>query len=277
MPVAVVAAGVMGGASLVAGGLTVMGTIAAVGSVISAVGAVTGDEDLMKIGGIASLVGGVGSVASGQGIFSGAGATSEAAATGATDAGAGVVDSTASTVAPGSEVAPMTVDVGGMTTAPSASPSGLINNTVDPTNALVEMPEAPKAINADGSKLAGVGSDKAVSAAGTKAITTQADSVASTGDTITEMLKKFGSVFKNADGTYDKTALAIGGQMIGGMFDKQKKAAADLTRQQAAILAARQANANAIPNLSALGVTSAPVYNTTAPTFVAPRVGLINA
>ena len=69
MPVAAVAGAVFAGAELVAGGLTIFQTIAAVGAITAGVGAVTGDQDLMKSGGIAGLAGGVGMFAQNQGLL----------------------------------------------------------------------------------------------------------------------------------------------------------------------------------------------------------------
>lgn len=67
MPIVAVA-GIIGGASaLAAGGLGVLGTIAAIGSIVSGIGTLTGNKTLMKIGAVASLAGGIGAFAQSQG------------------------------------------------------------------------------------------------------------------------------------------------------------------------------------------------------------------
>lgn len=101
MPAVAVGAAVWGGASLVAaaatvGGIAAMGwgAIAAVGAVAAGVGVVTGNQDLIKIGGVMGLVGGVGSLASSQGLLGvaeegpGIGASSGELASGTAEANA---------------------------------------------------------------------------------------------------------------------------------------------------------------------------------------------
>ena len=103
MPVAAVAGAVFAGAELVAGGLTVFQTIAAVGAITAGVGAVTGDQDLMKIGGIAGLAGGVGMFAQNQGWLNSTQAVAESGSNTASFLGE---------AAPGVEQVSPTVDTG---------------------------------------------------------------------------------------------------------------------------------------------------------------------
>lgn len=73
-------------------------------------------------------------------------------------------------------------------------------------------------------------------------------------------------------------ASVLGANMIGGMFDKQKTAQANLLATQNQNLQNQMVNGSAIPNISNLQVNpNQNIYgNTSAPTFYAPRVGLIN-
>ena len=103
MPVAAVAGAVFAGAELVAGGLTIFQTIAAVGAITAGVGAVTGDQDLMKIGGIAGLAGGVGMFAQNQGWLNSTQAVAESGSNTASFIGE---------AAPGVEQVSPTVDTG---------------------------------------------------------------------------------------------------------------------------------------------------------------------
>lgn len=87
MPVIAVGAAVWGGMSLAAG-VTGFAAIAAIGAIVAGVGVVTGNKDLLKIGGVMGLVGGVGSLASRSGLLTEAvaadqftGMTAETAAT----------------------------------------------------------------------------------------------------------------------------------------------------------------------------------------------------
>lgn len=80
MPIVAVAGAVGGAAALAGGGLTVLQTIAAIGSIVSGIGAITGSKTLMKIGGVASLAGGIGAFAQSKGWI----ATGSAAETAAT-------------------------------------------------------------------------------------------------------------------------------------------------------------------------------------------------
>lgn len=72
MPIIAIAS-IAGGAAALAGGvLTTMQTIAAIGSIVSGIGTLTGNKTLAKVGAVASLVGGIGSWAAGQGLIGGA-------------------------------------------------------------------------------------------------------------------------------------------------------------------------------------------------------------
>ena len=267
MPVAAVAGAVFAGAELVAGGLTIFQTIAAVGAITAGVGAVTGDQDLMKIGAIGSLAGGVGMFAQNQGWLNTAQAAAEAGGNTATmigqeaagvndfaptvDNGMGAVDTTANTVTgdnlmagDGGNIAQGITAPTGVTQSPTMNtrPGGLIN--ASPSNPL----------------------DMRIANGATK------------NTSVFGSLQKFADLLKNKDGTYDKNLLAIGANFIGGAFDDKKKAETDYYRSRTASEDAQRANANAVPNMAGLKVNTAKnIFPTTSPTYTPTRVGLINA
>lgn len=265
MPAVAIAGAVFGGVQLATASLTLFQTIAAVGAVTAGVGAVTGDEDLMKIGGIATMAGGIGSFAQGQGWLSATEAAGEAGSTTATNINAatpglepvvpevstgaeGVVSSASDASTAGlsasqqamTDAAPGLADTTGVTQSPTMNtqPGGLLNaNPMDMKLAANKIGQA-----------------------------------AEQGD-IFKTLQKFADVFKDKDGKYDKNMLALGANFVGGMFDDKKKAEAALYGERAATEASQRANANAMPNLSGLKVTQTPGFKAgTQPV----RVGLLN-
>ena len=270
MPVAAVAGAVFAGAELVAGGLTIFQTIAAVGAITAGVGAVTGDQDLMKIGGIAGLAGGVGMFAQNQGWLNTAQAAAEAGGNTATmigqeaagvndfaptvDNGMGVAETTANTVtgdslvaADGGNIAQGITDTTGVTQSPTMNtqPGGLLN--ASPSNPLDQRLAAGK-----------VGE-------------------AANESSIFKSMKKFADMLKNKDGTYDKNLLAIGANFLGGFFDDKKKAETDYYRSRTASEDAQRTNANSVPSLAGLKVSDKNIFPASASTYTPVRVGLINA
>lgn len=270
MPVAAVAGAVFAGAELVAGGLTIFQTIAAVGAITAGVGAVTGDQDLMKIGAIGSLAGGVGMFAQNQGWLNTAQAAAEAGGNTAAmigqeaagvndfaptvDNGMGVAETTANTVtgddlmaADSGNIAQGITDTTGVTQSPTMNtqPGGLIN--ASPSNPL-DMRLASKAVGE-----------------------------AAKDTSVFSSLQKFANLLKNKDGTYDKNLLAIGANFIGGAFDDKKKAETDYYRSRTASEDAQRTNANAVPSLAGLKVNDKNIFTPNASTYTPVRVGLINA
>ena len=269
MPVAAVAGAVFAGAELVAGGLTIFQTIAAVGAITAGVGAVTGDQDLMKIGAIGGLAGGVGMFAQNQGWLNTAQAAAEAGGNTAAmigqqapgmesvaptvDTGMGAVEA-ANTMtgdslvaADGGNIAQGITDTTGVTQSPTMNtqPGGLLN--ASPSNPLDQRLAAGK-----------VGE-------------------AANESSIFKSMKKFADMLKNKDGTYDKNLLAIGANFLGGAFDDKKKAETDYYRSRTASEDAQRTNANSVPSLSGLKVSDKNIFPTNASTYTPVRVGLINA
>lgn len=272
MPVAAVAGAVFAGAELATGVLGVFQTIAAVGAITAGVGAVTGDQDLMKIGAIGGLAGGVGMFAQNQGWLNTAQAAAEAGSNTATmisqeaagvndfaptvDNGMGAVDTTANTVTgdnlmadlgEGGNIAQGITDTTGVTQSPTMNtqPGGLLN--ASPSNPL-DMRLASKAVGE-----------------------------AAKNTSVFDSLQKFADLLKNKDGTYDKNLLAIGANFIGGAFDDKKKAETDYYRSRTASEDAQRTNANSVPSLAGLKVSDKNIFPTNASTYTPTRVGLINA
>lgn len=112
MPVVAVAGIVAGGAALATGTLTVLQTIAAIGSIVGGIGSLTGNKTLAKIGAVAGLAGGIGAFAESQGWL----ATASASETASAAADASAIEGMKNT-ASGAEynvaVDPATSDFGG--------------------------------------------------------------------------------------------------------------------------------------------------------------------
>lgn len=249
---------------LAAGGLTLFQTIAAVGAVTAGVGAVTGDEDLMKIGGIATMAGGVGAFAQGQGWLSATQAADAPSSTSAfTKTAAPGVDTVVPEVSTGAEgvVAP----VSETSTAGLDATQKSIVDTAPGLTDTTGVTQSPTMNTQPGGLLNANPTDMRLAA-------NKIGQVAEQGD-IFSTLQKFADVFKDKDGKYDKNMLALGANFVGGMFDDKKKAEAALYGERAASEAAQRSNANAIPNLSGLKVTQKPGFKAgTQPV----RVGLLN-
>jgi hypothetical protein len=271
MPVAAVAGAVFAGAELVAGGLTIFQTIAAVGAITAGVGAVTGDQDLMKIGAIGSLAGGVGMFAQNQGWLNTAQAAAEAGGNTAAmigqqapgmesvaptvDTGMGAAetvntvtgDNLMADLGEGGNIAQGITDTTGVTQSPTMNtqPGGLLN--ASPSNPLDQRLAAGK-----------VGE-------------------AANESSIFKSMKKFADMLKNKDGTYDKNLLAIGANFLGGAFDDKKKAETDYYRSRTASEDAQRTNANSVPSLAGLKVSDKNIFTPNASTYTPVRVGLINA
>ena len=267
MPVAAVAGAVFAGAELVAGGLTIFQTIAAVGAITAGVGAVTGDQDLMKIGAIGSLAGGVGMFAQNQGWLNTAQAAAEAGGNTATmigqqapgmeavaptvDTGMGAVEAAGNVTgdtlvaADGGNIAQGITETTGVTQSPTMN-TGLINTS----------PSNPMDMKLAAGKVVGE---------------------AAKDTSVFSSLQKFADMLKNKDGTYDKNLLAIGANFLGGAFDDKKKAETDYYRSRTASEDAQRTNANSVPSLAGLKVSDKNIFPASAPTYTPVRVGLINA
>lgn len=269
MPVAAVAGAVFAVAELVEGGLTIFQTIAAVGAITAGVGAVTGDQDLMKIGAIAGLAGGVGMFAQNQGLLNTAQAAAEAGGNTAAmigqeaagvndfapvvDNGMGAVETAGNVTgdtlmaADGGNIAQGITEATGVTQSPTMNtqPGGPLN--ASPSNPM-DMRLADKAVNQ-----------------------------AAKDTSVFSSLQKFADMLKNKDGTYDKNLLAIGANFLGGAFDDKKKAETDYYRSRTASEDAQRTNANSVPSLAGLKVSDKNIFPNNASTYTPVRVGLINA
>ena len=269
MPVAAVAGAVFAGVELVTETLTIFQTIAAIGAITAGVGAVTGDQDLMKIGAIGGLAGGVGMFAQNQGWLNTAQAAAEAGSNTATmigqeaagvndfapvvDNGMGAVEAAGNVTgdtlvaADGGNIAQGITAPTGVTQSPTMNtqPGGLLN--ASPSNPLDQRPAAGK-----------VGE-------------------AANESSIFKSMKKFADMLKDKDGKYDKGLLAIGANFVGGFFDDKKKAETDYYRSRTASEDAQRTNANSVPSLAGLRVSDKNIFPTSASTYTPTRVGLINA
>ena len=300
MPVAAVAGAVFAGAELVAGGLTIFQTIAAVGAITAGVGAVTGDQDLMKIGAIGSLAGGVGMFAQNQGWLNTAQAAAEAGGNTATmigqeavgvndfapvvDNGMGAVeaaetvtgDTLMADLGEDNNIAQGITDTTGVTQSPTMNtqPGGLLNaspsNPLDQRLAAGKVGEAAKDTSVFINTSPSNPMDMKLAAGKVVGEAAKDTSVFSS-------LQKFADLLKNKDGTYDKNLLAIGANFLGGAFDDKKKAEADYYRSRTASEDAQRTNANSVPSLAGLKVSDKNIFPTNASTYTPVRVGLINA
>lgn len=294
MPVVAVAAGAFAVGEIATVGIAAMSTfevIAAVGAITSGIGALTGNEDLMKIGAVAGLAGGVGAFAQGKGWL----ATGDAANTASGAAGTGNIKAMTQTVAPGVE---NTLNNPSAWTAGSEGQTAGLSSGSIATNLTTPMKE-PGLIGSGTSDL-GLGSiadSKIVGspltaspgAASAPLPTGQGGWQASLGTTtlgstarnmsyagaqpgggVLGMLKDFGNFLKD-----NKELASMAGNFIGGMFDDEKKAKADYYQAGADSLRAKTANGSAVPNMGFTTKQNGPFFKPTSPTYTG--VSLWNA
>lgn len=309
MPVVAVVGAAFGAASLAGafGALTVWGTVAAIGSVVAGVGALVGDPDLMKVGGVMSLAGGVGGFASGEGMTL---AASEAANGGTTSQL--VKQSSEFVSSPTAEVA-AGMDYGGAASGAQQAGGDLamkgtvINNTAgpgvlqeslntagtgDPTAVSGTVAEAqaraavPVADVGQASADLGQGLINAPGAGPTADIANGLDYPG--GDFWSSLTGKFGNLSKWANDNKATSEALLKG--IGGFaetFTDQYQAKTDYYRSASDLYGARAeaerqqtTNANYAPNIAdrfALAPAGTTPFKTAASTYRAPGVGLINA
>lgn len=276
MPVAAVAGAVFAGVEIATVGIAAMSTfqvIAAVGAITSGIGALTGNEDLMKLGGVAALVGGVGAFASGKGWLSGADAAkSGTEAVSNTEA---MINSTGV----GVENVTPTVDIGaeiGASSATSGGTAGLSDtaaNITAPSSAATPSTGLIDAMNPTDIRLANGTQTTPFMTPASSAVAPAAQS-----GTFMDTIKGFADLFKDKDGKYNKDMLSMGMNFVGGLFDDKKGAETDYLKAQIAAMDAQRSNASAIPDMSGLKVSTKNIFKSTAPTYLAPRVGgLMNA
>lgn len=276
MPVAAVAGAVFAGVEIATVGIAAMSTfqvIAAVGAITSGIGALTGNEDLMKLGGVAALVGGVGAFASGKGWLGGADAAkSGTEAVSNTEA---MINSTGV----GVENVTPTVDIGaeiGASSATSGGTAGLSDtaaNITAPSSAATPSTGLIDAMNPTDIRLANGTQTTPFMTPASSAVAPAAQS-----GTFMDTIKGFADLFKDKDGKYNKDMLSMGMNFVGGLFDDKKGAETDYLKAQIAAMDAQRSNASAIPDMSGLKVSTKNIFKSTAPTYLAPRVGgLMNA
>lgn len=315
MPV-VAAVGVIGGATALAtGALTVMQTIAAIGSIVGGIGALTGNKTLAKIGAVAGLAGGIGAFAEGQGWLASGDAmqTAADAASGATPTAIEVMKNTpsgaeasaASTGLAGAATEPVSNIVGNQAQQLTGGIEGSLGMPGEAGNSIAQTvgqqsSEALKAMGSgtvDTSANAGGLMDASLQqplpdvapnptdirlGQGTQAtpMATSADQLAATIQTGgTRIFDAIKSVFEGKDGKLDKTLLALSANFVGGVFDDKKKAEAELYKTRAETERQQMANASAVPSMN-LGLNrDKPVFRPTSPTYHGVRTtsGLFNA
>ncbi len=277
MPVAAVAGAVFAGAELVAGGLTIFQTIAAVGAITAGVGAVTGDQDLMKIGGIAGLAGGVGMFAQNQGWLNSTQAVAESGSNTASFLGE---------AAPGVEQVSPTVDTGAaiqnasdagntamtgdsLLAADLGETAGNITQGITDTTGVTQSPT----MNTQPGGLLNASPSNPLD----QRLAAGKVGEAANESSIFKSIQKFADMLKDKDGKYDKNLLSIGANFVGGFFDDKKKAETDYYKSRTASEDAQRSNANAVPTFGLKVNTSKNIFPTAAGTYNPTRVGLINA
>lgn len=272
MPAVAVAAAVYSGSALVAGGLTVMGTIAAVGAVAAGIGVVTGNETLTKLGSVMGIVGGVGALATGQGLLKG---TDFAAESAAADAAAGAsMTEAASAASPAVAGAEASGILNGAKAAPVVDQSMVQGIDVEAAGA-----GAPVAAADAGQQ--GLLARAAVESTGVGGVSTTAAASAAPTKSIWDVVGPFADKtkkFVEDNKMFSYGLLQVGGSFMQGLFDPsaeaKKKALESQTTvndAQAAALTARTANINAPMPTAGTSGTRAPTYRTGAqPVYVAP-------
>jgi hypothetical protein len=271
MPVAAVAGAIFAGMEIATVGIAAMSAfevVAAVGAIASGIGAVTGNEDLMKIGGIASLAGGIGSFATGKGFL---GMGKEAT---------GNIEALKSTAAPGLDAmgppasAPA-LDIGQASSASSATaglPAGgdsAISSGIQGQNPLAGAPQQgggglmEATMNPTDARLAGGTQASPMNPMQTTMGATEGKGV----------LQSFADFFKGPDGKFDKNMLSMAGNFVGGAFDEKKEAETEYMKTRTNELNSQMRNANAIPDMSGFKFKPKNIFPAGAPSYQGVKVG----
>lgn len=291
MPVVAVAGAIYAGSTIATVGLAAMSAfeiVSAVGAIASGIGAVTGNEDLMKIGGIASLAGGIGAFVSGSAsAASGAGMTSAEQASNTTammnTQAPGVVDPTVA-VQPVADAAQATADAatGAAQTTGLAGADSSITQGITGQNGLIDAASMADEAVASGGMASVPQGGQGYSAFGgnpdfnakdvlmmNKAGTTAQSASKNVFGSIGDFLK---NNFLDKDGRLDKNLMSFGMNFLGGMFDEAKEAQTDYLKSRNQELQNQMRNANAIPDMSGFKIKPKNIMPKTP-----MRVGLISA
>lgn len=256
MPVVVLAAAVYAGATIATVGImamTAFEVMAAVGAITAGIGVITGNDKLVKIGGIIGLVGGVGALASSAGMLGDFGTSTMGDLTGtqaaSVDAGlvskltpeqlsVGMEDTLPVGQGPAGSAAPPAV-----TPATTANPAatGLVNSAAQATPLQTAAPvtgEVPVTNAATGASNAATLGDAAK-------ISGDIEKVASKGifETLSDYAKPL-STFAKDNPMVAYGAMQTVGSFVGGAFDKSKTAQADYYSANANLTNAEIENIN---------------------------------
>lgn len=295
MPVIAVAGAVAGATSLATvgvAGLGVWGTVGAIGGIVSGIGALTGNDDMMRLGAVAGLAGGAGAFAQSQGWI----ASGSASNTAAQNSGGGNINALTKAQAPGVEPvsspvsqAPSAVvgntaglETGGIgqnitsanplagaglfDTVGSVTDAGIVGSpfTAGPGAASAPLPMGPGGfIKSLGETTLGAGARNMRFDAG----------AGSSEMSIFDRIKGFGKFVED-----NKQLSSIAANFIGGVFDDEKKAKAEYAKGAAEYYRAKSeterqklANGSAVPDMRAKLKQSGPIWKTSSPTYNAPR------
>lgn len=277
MPIAAVAAGIYAGAEIATVGIAAMSAfevIAAVGAITSAVGALTGNDDLMKIGAVAGLAGGLGAFAQGKGWI----ASGNATTTAAENATGGVTHALTETVAPGVETT-ASLNNPSAYTAPTeagqtAGLEGIGQNLTAANPMTQEISQSSKGLidaAAPASPAAEAMNPTDLRLANGTQTTPPSGTLLGKGGSIFDTIKGFGKdLFFDKDGKLDKGMAAMASNFIGGAFDDAKAAKAEYDSAAADTLKTRLANGSAVPNMN-FKLKPGSIWKPSAPTYNAPR------
>lgn len=289
MPVIAVAGAVAGATSLATvgvAGLGVWGTIGAIGGIVSGIGAITGNDTLMRLGAVAGLAGGVGAFAQSKGWI----ASGSAMGTAGAEAAGGNIDALTKTAAPGVApvVEPVVPDFGqaaGSNAAELGQTAGLAQNglvdatsigqnitsanpllnATEPANALFDAPSpaaaalSPPSPPALERNIVNYGSQEPASSLMPNVPGKDSGSILS-------RLEGFGKFVKE-----NKELSSIAANFIGGMFDDKKEAETEYLKAKTEETRAKTANGSAVPDMRAKLKQSGPIWKPSSPTYNAPR------
>lgn len=300
MPVLAVAGAIAGASALATVGATalgVLGTISAIGGIVSGIGAVTGNKTLMKVGAVAGLVGGVGAFAQSQGLLASGSAAETAAnsvqpdmitqlkntASGAeavspTQGLADAVNPTDARLATGTQSSPIGSSVaqetGGLnaTSDLATQQNSLLKDATQtmggpPARSLYDTADPLQSV-APRTPMQDAGAD--MDAGGITPLRSSASGEKSILDTMK-------GLFLDKDGKVSKEALAFGFNFLGGAFDDRKKAEAEWLRARTETERAQLANGNAVPALGLKLAQKPTIFKPAGATYNPVQTGLYNA
>jgi hypothetical protein len=263
--------------------------ISSVGGIVSGIGALTGNKDLMMIGGVAALAGGIGAFAQGKGWIASDGALADpssnitAMKNGSAPGVAEAMNPTDMRLEQGTQASPLGMVEGeqssvanALAQAPGGQTGGLFDADVNPTDTRLANSTQTSTVGMDTSQSGGI-SQLATDSNARDQLLARGDVTSQLGKAATKsrgVFDMFGDFSKWTN--ENKTLAMIAANFIGGAFDSKKRAETDFLNARADEIRTQMHNASDVPNMN-LRLSGGVGFPTTNPVYHPPRVGLYTA